>query len=102
MSFYLLGDEDTVLGYQFAGVTGRVINDRSEALDAFTAALEGDHKILLITDQVALNIEEEITAHRLEAKPPYVVFINSIWGEETERRNLEEVIQEAVGIRIGK
>ena len=39
MAFHIIGDQDTVLGYRFAGVTGVVAENRAEALAAFRDAL---------------------------------------------------------------
>ena len=45
-------------------------------------------------------LEAEVTAHRLEATPPYIVVIEDIWGPDGSRKSLQELIFEAVGVRI--
>ena len=45
-------------------------------------------------------LEGEVTAHRLAAAPPYIVVIEDIWGPDGQRRSLQDLIFEAVGIRI--
>jgi len=101
MAIHIIGDQDTVLGYRFAGVTGAPVATAEEAQAAFRAAI-GDpaHRILLLTERVERMVEAEVTAHRLAAAPPYIVVIEDIWGADGQRRSLQELIFEAVGIRI--
>jgi vacuolar-type H+-ATPase subunit F/Vma7 len=101
MAFHIIGDQDTVLGYRFAGVTGRAVATPDEARQAFGEAL-GDprQRILLLTERVERLLADEVTAHRLEATPPYIVVIEDIWGADGQRQSLQDLIYEAVGIRI--
>jgi vacuolar-type H+-ATPase subunit F/Vma7 len=101
MSFHIIGDQDTVLGYRFAGVTGRAVATSDEARLAFREALgDARHRILLLTERVEQMLVPEVTAHRLAAAPPYLVVIEDLWGADGRRRSLQELIFEAVGIRI--
>lgn len=101
MAFHIIGDQDTVLGYRFAGVTGSVVATPDEARQAFRAALgDEDQRILLLTERVERMLEAEVVAHRLEATPPYIVVIEDIWGADGSRKSLQELVFEAVGIRI--
>jgi vacuolar-type H+-ATPase subunit F/Vma7 len=101
MTFHIIGDQDTVLGYRFAGVTGSVVATPEEAQQALRAAIEDErHHILLLTERVERQVEADVIAHRLAATPPYIVVIEDIWGAEGHRKTLQELIFEAVGIRI--
>lgn len=103
MSFHIIGDEDTVLGFRFAGVTGVAVESPEAAQAAFRDAIgSGTHRILLLTEPVAAMIAEDVTAHRMAATPPFVVVVRDIWNTPTEHRSIEELIQEAVGIKIAK
>ena len=101
MSFHIIADQDTVLGFRFAGVTGLAVDSAGTAATAFCQA-KGDKacRILLLSEQVESWLEADVTAHRLAAEPPYIVTIESVWGPEGERKSLEELIYEAVGIRL--
>ena len=102
-SFHIIGDRDSVLGFQLAGVTASPVATEAEARAAFRAALAGKAcEILIVTDVVGQWLEEEITEHRLAAKPPFLVHVGDIWGTEVKCRSLESLIQEAVGIRVEK
>jgi vacuolar-type H+-ATPase subunit F/Vma7 len=101
MSFHIIGDADTVLGYRFAGVSGDVVETAEDARAAFKAALSNHRKgVLLITEAVEDMLDEEVTAHRLSSKTPYLAVMQDIWGPLGKRRSLQELIYEAVGIRI--
>ena len=100
-SFHIIGDPDTVVGYRFAGVTGTGVETAEEARTAFRDAVSSDTtRILLITEPVADMIEREVVAHRLTSEEPYVVAVRDIWGAEAKRKSLEDMIQEAVGVKI--
>ena len=101
MAYHIIGDADTVLGFRFAGVTGDVVEDVEQARAAFDKAIEAHEPgILLITRPVEDMLEAEVTAHRLESTPPYLAVIPDIWGNGQKRRSLQEMISEAVGIKI--
>ena len=101
MSFHIIADQDTVLGFRFAGVTGAAVDSLESAASAFAQVKNGGTcQILLLSEQVETWLEASITAHRLAAEPPYIVTIESVWGPEGQRKSLEALIYEAVGIRI--
>jgi len=103
MSFHIIGDQDTVVGFRFAGVTGSAVSTLAEAQGAFSQVVaEGSCQILILTEPVEAMLEQETTQHRLAATPPYLVVVGDIWGTETKRKSLEEMVHEAVGIKIGK
>ena len=103
MSYHIIGDQDTVLGYRFAGVTGDVVETEEEARAAFRAPLaDRSLMILLLTEAVEDMLGAEVTAHRMAASPPYVTIVQDIWGPRGNRRSLQELIGEAVGVKIAR
>lgn len=101
MAFHIIGDQDTVLGYRFSGVTGSVVDTPEESRAAFAAAVaDPENQVLLLTEKVDELLEQEVTQHRLSASPPYVVVVEDIWGGRPGRKSLHDMIFEAVGIRI--
>ena len=100
-AFHIIGDQDTIVGFRFAGVTGTAVESQADSLEAFRSAIaENRYSILLVTDRVADWVEEELTQHRLSSAPPYIVEVADIWGTPVQRKGLEQLIQEAVGIKI--
>ena len=103
MSCHISGCQGTVRGYRFAGVTGDVVETEEEARAAFRAALaDRSLMILLLTEAVEDMLGAEVTAHRMAAIPPYVTIVQDIWGPRGNRRSLQELIGEAVGVKIAR
>jgi len=101
MAYHIIGDQDTVLGYRFAGVTGNAVETAEEARAAFAKAIaRHEPGVLLLTEAVADLLETEVTAHRLAAVSPFLAVVQDIWGPRGKRRSLQELIDDAVGIHI--
>ena len=100
--YHIIGDQDTVLGYLFAGVSGDAVSTVEEARAAFSAVLKDPSvTVLLVTEAVEDMLMAEVTAHRLSTVKPYVTVVQDVWGAKGKRRSLQELINEAVGIKIG-
>ena len=92
-----------MLGCRVAGVTGDVVETEEEARAAFRAALaDRSLMILLLTEAVEDMLGAEVTAHRMAAIPPYVTIVQDIWAPRGNRRSLQELIGEAVGVKIAR
>ncbi|MBP5300625.1 MAG: V-type ATP synthase subunit F [Victivallales bacterium] len=99
--YRIIGDQDTCLGFRFAGVPGDTVASREEALPAFQAALKDQAlQILILTEQVADWLAPEVTSHKLSVSRPYIATIQDIWGKVGKQRSLEQLIFEAVGVKI--
>jgi len=101
MHYYVVGDQDTVLGFRFAGVPGEVAETPEQA----HAALErfrrpGDTVILIVTDAVADMARELVNALRFGFELPLVVEVPSARGPSPQRKGLLALIREAVGIKV--
>ena len=100
-AYHIIGDKDTVLGYRFAGVFGDVVEDAEQAKTAFERALnDSGITVLLVTEAVEDMIPDMVMKHRMAAKAPYLTIVQDIWGPRSGRKSLQELINEAVGIRI--
>ncbi|MFO7821499.1 MAG: V-type ATP synthase subunit F [Lentisphaeria bacterium] len=103
MSFHIIGDKDSLMGYAFAGVRGDAVDDADQAREALSEVKrKGTARILIVTKPVAEMIEAELTEHRLSCQPPFIVEVGDLWNTPVERRSLEEMIYGAVGIRLHK
>jgi vacuolar-type H+-ATPase subunit F/Vma7 len=101
VEFFVIGDEEVVLGFRFAGAEGVAAHSRAAALEAFRrATTEGDVKILVLTEQVSAMIEEEVTAWQFGGSYPLVVEVPGIEGHLENRRSLVDAIREAVGVHV--
>jgi vacuolar-type H+-ATPase subunit F/Vma7 len=101
VEFFVIGDEEVVLGFRFAGVDGVAAYSRAAALEAFQrATTSGDTKILILTEQVSAMIADEVTAWQFGGAYPLVVEVPGIEGHLENRRSLVDSIREAVGVHV--
>ena len=103
MTFYCIADEDTVRGFRLAGVPGRAVAAPQEAAAALAhAAARPEVSIVILTDIVAADIREDVDRIRLELDRPLIVEIPGPEGPMPGRKTLRQLVQEAVGIRLGQ
>jgi len=97
----VIADEDTVLGFRFAGVEGRVVESRSEAARAFEEAVRmPDLGLVILTERIAGGIRAAVDRQRFEASVPLVVEVPGPEGPPEDRRTMLDMIREAVGVSI--
>jgi V/A-type H+-transporting ATPase subunit F len=101
MDFFVLGEEEIIIGFGIVGIQGRIITRREEALAGFDYAVSlPDLKILIITEETAALMEEEILAWNMAGRFPLVVEVPGIQGRMEGKKTLVESIREAVGISV--
>lgn len=102
MKIFCLADEDTVRGFRLAGIDGRAASTREEAMAAIREiAAQDDIGLLVVTDVVASEIQEEIDRIRIERPQPLIAEIPGPDGPMPGRKTLRQFVQEAVGINVG-
>ena len=101
MGFYVIGDEETVLGFSFAGAEGRVVHDGDEAREALDEAIEeGEQTVIVITETLAGDIRDRIQEVRFGEALPLIVEVPGPEGPREETPALADMIREAVGIKF--
>ncbi len=102
MKFCCIADEDTVRGFRLAGVAGQVVSTPAQAAAAVEqAAAQADCGIVILTESVAAGIRQQVDAIRLERERPLIVEIPGPEGPLPGRKSLRQLVQEAVGMRVG-
>ena len=103
MKFFCVADEDTVRGFRLAGVDGQAVATAAEADQAIRrAAGRPDLGILIVTDTVAADVRELVDDVRMNRSQPLIVEIPGPQGPMPGRKTLRQLVQEAVGIRLGQ
>jgi V/A-type H+-transporting ATPase subunit F len=99
--YFVIGDEDTVLGFGLVGVAGRVAADPDEARSAFRSAI-GDSEvgIVIITEPVADTIRELVDNYVFAEDFPLILEIPDRRGRDASRPSLREVVNQAIGISV--
>jgi vacuolar-type H+-ATPase subunit F/Vma7 len=101
MKFYVLADEDIVMGFAYAGIEGEIVKRPEDSLEAFEKAIKiTDLGILIVTEQIADTIHDRLLEWQLESSYPLIVEIPSMEESELKRPGLTEMVREAVGIHI--
>lgn len=101
MKIFVIGDEYTVLGFSLAGINGKHVRTREEALDALEHAIsDGEIGIVLVSEDVARMVREEIDAKLFGLRFPLILEVPGIKGPSAQRIDIKQVIRKAVGISI--
>lgn len=101
MKLHCIADEDTVQGFRLAGVPGHVAVSPADAAAALAAVLNGGEVgVLIVTDRVADGIRDIVDRIRFERDSPIIVEIPGPDGALAGHQRLEQIAQEAVGMRL--
>ncbi|MBN2351195.1 MAG: V-type ATP synthase subunit F [Spirochaetales bacterium] len=101
MNYYIIGDEDAVLGFRLVGVRGAAVTNREQAERAFHAALENEQNgILIITERVAELIRPLVDRFLFREKFPLIVEVQDRLGPLEGKKDLRGMVNEAIGIKL--
>ena len=101
MKYAIIGDEDTVLGFEMVGVSGSVVHDAEEAQRAFTSLLEDKEVgIVIITECVADMIRTTVDKYLFTMSFPLICEIPDRTGRSPDRPNIREMVNAAIGIKL--
>jgi len=101
MKYCVIGDEDTVLGFAFTGIEGVAVESPEQSRRAFVEkANDPQVGVIIMTEQVAETIGDEVNRIQYQSTRPVIVRIPGPEGPSPRRRSLQELIQEAVGIKL--
>jgi len=101
LKYFIIGDEDAVLGFGMVGVEGRTSVTKEDAEDAFSAALEdNDVGIIIITERTAELIRPLVDRYIFTEQFPLIVEIPDREGRMQSRPSLREMVNTAIGIKI--
>ncbi|MDD3058292.1 MAG: V-type ATP synthase subunit F [Sphaerochaeta sp.] len=100
MKYFVIGDEDTVLGFSLVGVFGMQATNAEQAKRAWDKALEDpDNGIIIITDTVASLIRGTVDRYLFSESFPLVVEIPSPNSKEG-RTDLRTLVNQAIGVSL--
>jgi len=101
MRYHVIADEDTVLGFRYAGLDGSVVESPEQARRVFREIVKDENVgVIIMTERAAETIGEEVTRIMYQSVRPVIVRIPGPEGPSPTRRRLEDLIQEAVGIKL--
>ncbi len=101
MKYYIIGDEDAVLGFGLVGVHGQTVHNPREAQAAFDSALEDrEVGILLITERTAELIRPLVDRYVFTRNFPLIVEIPDRLGPVAGKPGIREMVNQAIGIKL--
>jgi len=101
VKYFVIGDEDAVLGFGLVGVAGRVVRNAGEAEAAFEEALsDAGNGIVIVVDRVAELIRAQVDAYMFSERFPLVVEVPGRRGRLEGRPALRDMITAAIGIKL--
>ena len=100
MDIFVIGDENTVLGFSLVGIEGEIITSKQQARERLEKALNREGlQILLITENWAAKMREKIDRVKMEKVEPLVLEIPG--PQEAEKgRTLHELVESAIGFKL--
>ncbi len=102
MTYFVIGDEDTVLGFELVGIPGARAADPEEAQAAFGKALAaGTTGIIVITETAADMIRPLVDRYLFTATFPLIVEIPGPDASGKKKRDLRALVNQAIGIKLG-
>lgn len=101
MSFHVIGSEEIVLGFRFAGIPGTVVRTAEETRQAFqSVTTAGKARVLILTEQASAMIEREVMDWQLGGAYPLIVEIPGMEGHRSDSTSLIDSIRDAVGLHV--
>jgi len=101
MRYFIIGDEDAVLGFGLVGVEGKVVQSTTQAQEAFDAILDQtDIGIIIITERVADLIRPRVDRFIFTRSFPLIVEIPDRKGPLSGKPGIREMVNQAIGIKL--
>jgi V/A-type H+-transporting ATPase subunit F len=111
VKYFVIGERELVLAFGLVGVQGTVAVTRDEALAAFNRVTgrggtfsaptdEERPKVLILTENVIVMIEQEVLDWQKKGGYPLIVEIPGIQGHLKGRKSLTDSIREAIGVQV--
>jgi len=101
MKYFVIGDEDTVLGFGMVGVRGMTARTETGTEQAFNKAMEdADTGIILITERLAELIRPLVDRYMFTRQFPLILEIPDRMGRLEGKPKLKELVNEAIGIKL--
>jgi V/A-type H+-transporting ATPase subunit F len=117
MDYYFIGDSELVTAFRFIGIDGTAASNAETVRAAFLRITRGwdetagayagsggggsdGCRVLILTEEAADWLGDELTQWQLSGEYPLVVEIPGTMGRQSGRKTLVDSIREAVGIHV--
>ena len=101
MEYFVIGDEDTVLGFGMVGVRGTAVASPEAARKALETALsEKETGIIIITERIAEHMRLQVDRNVYTRQFPLIIEIPDRKGKMPGRPGIRETINAAIGVNF--
>ena len=101
MKYFIIGDEDAVLGFGLAGVRGSVVRTKEQVRAAFDGALQDEEiGIVIMTERAADMIRNVVDSYMFTERFPLIVEIPDRRVSDRKRPGIRELVNAAIGIKL--
>lgn len=101
MKYFIIGDEDAVLGFGMVGVRGKAVGTTAQAESAFQGALEDKEVgVIVITERAADLIRTRVDRYLFSERFPLIVEIPDRQGRLPDKPGVRELVNAAIGIKL--
>lgn len=101
MKILVIGNQEAVLGFSLVGVQGKAVKSAPMAHQALDNALANPELgIILVTEDVAALIESRMEQLKLRSTIPLVVEIPGPAGISPDRPSLNDIVLQAIGVKL--
>jgi V/A-type H+/Na+-transporting ATPase subunit F len=98
LGIYVIGSEDTVIGFGLIGLSGKVVRTVKEAQTILSeVAQKKEYKIIIINSRLIDGIEEFVTDYRLNPENPVLVEIPDETGAAAYE-SVKDLLKRSIGI----
>jgi V/A-type H+-transporting ATPase subunit F len=101
LRFFVIGDEDTVLGFRLAGIKGRVVKTPEESKAALEQAFQEEGLgVVIIPERIASPIRQHVDRFVYKTTFPLIIEIPDGQGPMEDRGSIRDLIRTAVGVHL--
>jgi vacuolar-type H+-ATPase subunit F/Vma7 len=98
LGIYVIGSEDTVIGFGLIGLSGEVVRTVKETqIRLNEISRKKEYKIIIINSRLIEGIEEFVTEYRLNPENPILVEIPDETGA-VEYESVKDLLKRSIGI----
>lgn len=115
MEFFFIGESELLTAFRFVGIDGIAVDGRDAALAAFRRVTSGwveeagmplpatvgrGLRVLILTEEVADALGDELAEWQLSGEYPLVVELPGLAGRMPGRKTLVDSIRDAIGVHV--
>jgi V/A-type H+-transporting ATPase subunit F len=101
LKFFVIGDEDTVLGFSLAGIEGEAVHNPDETRAALEKAFQREALgIIIISERAANTIRSQVEQYIYKTTFPLIIEIPDRQGPMERKGSIRDMIRAAVGVHL--